>query len=96
MIENKNNENMSSSSMNKIRNICWSSTEKYSNYEETEKTWKILGEKKIHLIYGDCSVRLMGKVSKAAHVGGSEILVIIRTNLVNLIGATIWKRNESG
>lgn len=91
---------MSSSSINKIRNICvfcGSSTGKYSIYEETaEKLGKILGEKKIHLVYGGGSLGLMGKVSKAAQAGGSEVLGIIPTNLANFVGATIGEEMKVG
>ncbi|XP_073049502.1 probable cytokinin riboside 5'-monophosphate phosphoribohydrolase LOG6 [Primulina eburnea] len=61
-----------------------------SIYEEVaEKLGIALAKNKIHLVYGGGEVGLMGKVAKAAHAGGSEVLGIIPITLANLTGPTI-------
>ncbi|KAL5793668.1 hypothetical protein ACOSP7_002262 [Xanthoceras sorbifolium] len=37
----------------------------------------VLAEKKIHLVYGGGNLGLMGRVSKAAYNGGSQVLCIM-------------------
>ncbi|XVF03103.1 hypothetical protein REPUB_Repub04eG0231900 [Reevesia pubescens] len=38
---------------------------------------RVLAERKIHLVYGGCSLGLMGCVATAAHLGGSKVLGVI-------------------
>ena len=59
--------------------------------EAANNLGKILAARKIHLIYGGGSLGLMGCVSTAAHLGGSQVLGIIPTALAvgNLTGKTI-------
>ena len=51
----------------------------------------VLAKKKIHLVYGGRSLGLMGCVSTAACLGGSQVLGIIPRALTvrNLVGKTI-------
>ncbi|XVE84663.1 hypothetical protein DITRI_Ditri17bG0031200 [Diplodiscus trichospermus] len=42
---------------------------------------RVLAKRKIYLVYGGCSLGLMGYVSIAAYVGGSQVLSIIQTAL---------------
>ena len=59
--------------------------------EAANNLGKTLAARKIHLIYGGGSLGLMGCVSTAAHLGGSQVLGIIPTALAvgNLTGKTI-------
>ncbi|XVE70274.1 hypothetical protein DITRI_Ditri10aG0059300 [Diplodiscus trichospermus] len=52
---------------------------------------RVLAKRKIHLIYGGGSLRLMGCVSIAAYVGGSQVLCIIPITLAegNFVGKTV-------
>ena len=59
--------------------------------EAANNLGKVLVERKLHLVYGGGSLRLMGCVAIATHVGGSQDLGIIPTVLTvgNIIGKTI-------
>ncbi|KAL5823842.1 hypothetical protein ACOSQ4_021742 [Xanthoceras sorbifolium] len=58
--------------------FCGSSSGKNREFEEAaEQLGKVLAEKKIHLVYGGGNLGLMGRVSKAAYDGGSQVLGII-------------------
>ncbi|XP_073015004.1 cytokinin riboside 5'-monophosphate phosphoribohydrolase LOG3-like [Primulina eburnea] len=89
---------MSTSTVSKIKNICvfcGSSAGKDSIYEDVaEKLGITLAKRKIHLVYGGGEVGLMGKVAKAAHAGGSEVLGIIPITLANLTGPTIGEEMQ--
>ena len=52
---------------------------------------RVLAERKLHLVYRGGSLRLMGCVSTAAHVGGSEVVGIIPKALStgNITGKTV-------
>ncbi|KAJ4713021.1 Cytokinin riboside 5'-monophosphate phosphoribohydrolase [Melia azedarach] len=52
---------------------------------------RVLAERKLHLVYGGGSLGLMGCVSTAAHVGGSEVVGIIPKALStgNITGKTV-------
>jgi len=52
---------------------------------------QILAERKIHLVYGGGSLGLMGSVSIAAFLGGSQVLGIVPKALAkgDIIGKTI-------
>ena len=51
----------------------------------------VLAERKIHLVYGGGNLGLMGSVSTAAFLGGSQVLGVIPKALakVDLIGKTV-------
>ncbi|KAL5756200.1 hypothetical protein ACOSQ2_020946 [Xanthoceras sorbifolium] len=58
--------------------FCGSSSGKNIEFEEaSDQLDKVLTEKKIHLVYGGGNLRLMGRVSKAAYDGDSQVLGII-------------------
>ncbi|KAL5806754.1 hypothetical protein ACOSQ4_029487 [Xanthoceras sorbifolium] len=44
--------------------------------KKEQRNW-VLTEKKIHLVYGGGNLGLMGRVSKAAYDGGSQVLGVI-------------------
>ncbi|XVE95674.1 hypothetical protein REPUB_Repub02eG0119000 [Reevesia pubescens] len=50
---------------------------------------RVLAEQKIHLVYGGSSLRLMGCIATAAHLGGSKVLGVIPSALA--IGNTTRK-----
>ncbi|XVE56838.1 hypothetical protein DITRI_Ditri04bG0042800 [Diplodiscus trichospermus] len=50
--------------------------------ERANNLGRVLAKGKIHLVYGGGSLGLIGCVSTAAHVGGSQVLGIIPTALV--------------
>ena len=76
----------------KLKNICGFCGSTYghtSNFVEAAKDLgRILSEKKIHLIYEGGDLGLMGLVSLAANIRGSQVLGIIPKVLakVNIIG----------
>ncbi|KAL5807956.1 hypothetical protein ACOSQ3_028647 [Xanthoceras sorbifolium] len=71
-------ENTISRRFTNICVFCGSSSGKNSEFEETaEQLGKVLVKKKIHLVYGGGNFGLMGRVSKAACDGGSQVLGII-------------------
>ncbi|KAL5745968.1 hypothetical protein ACOSP7_027114 [Xanthoceras sorbifolium] len=58
--------------------FCGSSSGKNREFEEAaDQLGKVLAEKKIHLVYGGGNLGLMGRVSKAAYDGGSQVLGVI-------------------
>ncbi|KAL5798849.1 hypothetical protein ACOSQ2_003669 [Xanthoceras sorbifolium] len=58
--------------------FCGSSSGKNREFEEAaDQLGKVLAEKKIHLVYGGGNIGLMGRVSKAAYDGDSQVLGII-------------------
>jgi len=67
---------MAGSSSHHIRNICvfgGSSPGKEKEFlESTNHLGQVLAKRKIHLVYGGGSLRLMGGVSIAAFLGGSS------------------------
>ena len=86
---------MASSSSHHIKNICvfgGSSPWKEKEFlESTNHLGQVLAERKIHLVYGGGSLGLMGGVSKAVFLGGSQVLGVVPKALAqgDLIGKTI-------
>ncbi|KAL5852598.1 hypothetical protein ACOSQ3_007716 [Xanthoceras sorbifolium] len=71
-------ENIISRRFTNICVFCGSSYDKNREYEKAVKQFgKVLAEKKIHLVYEGGNLMLMGRVSKAAYDGGSQVLGII-------------------
>jgi hypothetical protein len=86
---------MAGSSSHHIRNICvfgGSSPGKEIEFlEPTIHIGQVLGERKIHLVYGGGSLGLMGCVSITVFLGGSQVLGVIPNALAkgDIIGKTI-------
>jgi len=86
---------MTSSSVPKIKNICvfcGSNPGKEKEFLESENhLGRVLAERKIHLGYGGGSLGLMGSVSIAAFLGGSQVLGVIPKALAegDIIGKTV-------
>jgi uncharacterized protein (TIGR00730 family) len=86
---------MAGSSSHHIRNICvfgGSSPGKEKEFlESANHLGRVLAERKIHLVYGGGSLGLMGGVSMAAFLGGSQVLGVVPKALGNgdIIGKTI-------
>ena len=86
---------MAGSSSHHIRNICvfgGSSPRKEKEFlESANHIGQVLAERKIHLVYGGGSLELMGCVSIAAFLGGSQVLGVVPKALAkgNIIGKTI-------
>jgi len=86
---------MAGSSSHQTRNICvfgGSSPRKENEFlESANHLGQVLAEKKIHLVYGGDSIGLMGGVSIAAFLGGSQVLGVVLKALAkeDLIGKTI-------
>ena len=86
---------MAGSSALKIKNICvfcGSSPGKEKEFiESANHLGQILAERKIHLVYGGGNLGLMGSVSTAAFLGGSQVLGVVPKALAqgDLIGKTI-------
>ncbi|KAL5838527.1 hypothetical protein ACOSQ3_015696 [Xanthoceras sorbifolium] len=71
-------ENIISRRFSNICVFCGSSSGKNREFEEAaDQLGKVLAEKKINLVYGGGNIGLMGRVSKAAYDGGSQVLGII-------------------
>jgi uncharacterized protein (TIGR00730 family) len=86
---------MAGSSGHQIKNICvfcGSSPGKENEFlESSNHLGQVLAERKIHLVYEGGNLRLIGSVSTAAFLGGSQVLSVIPKALakVDLIGKTI-------
>ena len=86
---------MTSSSSHHIKNICvfgGSSPGKEKEFLElANHLGQVLAERKIHLVYGGGSLGLMGGVSIAVFLGGSQVLGVVPKALTqgNIIGKTI-------
>jgi len=86
---------MAGSSSHHIRNICvfgGSSPGKEKEFlESANHLGQVLAERKIHLVYGGGNLGLMGGVSIAAFLGGSQVLGIVPKALAkgDIIGKTI-------
>jgi len=86
---------MAGSSSHHIRNICvfgGSSLEKEKEFlESANHLGQVLAERKIQLVYGGGNLGLMGGVSIAAFLGGSQVLGVIPKALAkgDIIGKTI-------
>jgi hypothetical protein len=86
---------MAGSSSPQIRNICvfgGSSLGKEKEFlESANHLGQVLAERKIHLVYGGGSLGLMGGVSIAAFLGGSQVLGVVPKALAqgDIIGKTI-------
>jgi len=86
---------MAGSSSHHIRNICvfgGSNPGKEKEFlESANHLGHVLTERKIHLVYGGGSLRLMRGVSIAAFLGGSQVLGVVPKALAkgDIIGKTI-------
>ncbi|KAL9364064.1 hypothetical protein Peur_041937 [Populus x canadensis] len=86
---------MASSSVPKIKNICvfcGSNPGKEKEFlESANHLGRVLAERKIHLVYGGGSLGLMGSVSIAAFLGGSQVLGVVPKALAegDIIGKTV-------
>ena len=86
---------MASSSVPKIKTIfvfCGSNPGKEKEFlESANHLGRVLAERKIHLVYGGGSLGLMGSVSIAAFLGGSQVLRVIPKALAegDIIGKTV-------
>ena len=86
---------MAGSSSHQIKNICvfgGSSPGKEIEFlESANHLGQVLVERKIHLVYGGGSLGLMGGVSIAAFLGGSQVLGVVPKALAkgDIIGKTI-------
>ena len=86
---------MAGSSALKIKNICvfcGSNPGKEKEFiESANHLGQILAERKIHVVYGGGNLGLMGSVSTAAFLGGSQVLGVIPKALAkeDIIGKTI-------
>ena len=78
---------MAGSSSHHIRNICvfsGSSPGKEKEFlESATHLGQVLAERKIHLVYGGGSLGLMGGVSVAVFLGGSQVLWVVPKALAN-------------
>ena len=92
---------MIGSSSHYIRNICvfgGSSPRKEKEFlESANHLGQVLAERKIHLVYGGGNLGLIGSVSTAAFLGGSQVLGLVPKALANgdIIGKTIGKELQS-
>ncbi|XVE74533.1 hypothetical protein DITRI_Ditri12bG0024500 [Diplodiscus trichospermus] len=86
---------MEGNSAHQIKNICvfcGSNPGKNAKFIETANNLgRVLAKRKIHLVYGGGSLALMGYVSTASYVEGSQVLGIIPTALAkeNFVGKII-------
>jgi len=86
---------MAGSSSHHIRNICvfgGSSPRKEKKFlESANHLGQVLAERKIHLVYGGGNLGLMGGVSIATFLGGSQVLGVVPKALAkgDIIGKTI-------
>ena len=86
---------MAGSSSHHIRNICvfgGSSPGKEKEFlDSTNHLGQVLAERKIHLVYGGGNLGIMGCVSIAAFLGGSQVLGVVPKALAkgDIIGKTI-------
>ena len=92
---------MAGSSSHQIKNICvfgGSSPGKEIEFlESANHLGQVLAERKIHLVYGGGNLGLMGGVSMAAFLGGSQVLGIIPKALtkVDIIRKTVGEELQS-
>ena len=86
---------MEGSSVPKIKNICvfgGSNPRKEKEFlESANHLGRVLAERKIHLVYGGGSLGLMGGVSIAIFLGGSQVLGVVLKALAegDIIGKTV-------
>ena len=86
---------MASSSSHHIKNICVFGGSRLGKEKEflesANHLGQVLAERKIHLVYGGGSLGLMGGVSKAAFLEGSQVLGVVPKALAqrDIIGKTI-------
>ena len=89
---------MAGSSSPQIRNICvfgGSSPRKETEFlNSANHLGQVLAERKIHLVFGGGSLGLMGGVSIAAFLGGSQVLGVIPKALAKK--GHHWKNNWRG
>ncbi|XVE53627.1 hypothetical protein DITRI_Ditri03aG0017900 [Diplodiscus trichospermus] len=75
--------------------FCGSNPGKNAKFvKATNNLGRVLSKRKIHLVYGGGTLGLMGCMSTAAHVGGSQVLGIIPTVLAegNFVGKTVGEK----
>ena len=86
---------MTGSSGHQIKNICvfgGSGPRKEKEFlESANHLGRVLAERKIHLVYGGDNLGLMGGVSIAVFLGGSQVLGVVPKALAegDIIGKTI-------
>ena len=89
---------MARSSNHQIRNICvfggFSPGKEKEFLESANHLGQVLAERKIHLVYGGGSLGLMGGVSIAVFLGGSQVLGVVPKALAkgDIIGKTIREK----
>ena len=89
---------MAGSSSHHINNICvfgGSSPRKEKEFLESANHFgQVLAERKIHLVYGGGNLGLIGGVSIAAFLGGSQVLGVAPKVLAqgDIIGKTIGEQ----
>jgi len=92
---------MAGSSSHHIRNICAfgrSSPGKEKDFlESANHLSQVLAERKIHLVYGGGSLGLIGGVSIAAFLGGSQVLRVVSKAFAkrDIFGKTIERNYRS-
>jgi predicted Rossmann-fold nucleotide-binding protein len=71
----------------------WIQSWKRKFLESTNHFGCVLGERKIHLVYGGGNLGLMGSVSTTVFLGGSQVLGVIPKALakMDLIGKTVGR-----
>jgi len=86
---------MTGSSSHQIKNICVFGGSSYGKEKEflesANHLGQVLTERKIHLVYGGGNPGLMGYVSIATFLGGSQVLGVVPKALAkgDIIGKTI-------
>ena len=91
---------MAGSSSHHIRNICvfgGSSPGKEKEFlESANHLGRVLAERKIHLVYGGGSLGLMGGVSMAAFLGGSQVLgVVPKASFLSFLECRIYHKHST-
>ncbi|XVE93428.1 hypothetical protein REPUB_Repub01dG0191600 [Reevesia pubescens] len=86
---------MEGTSVRQIKNVCVFCGSNPGKDEEfvniANNLGRVLAKRKIHLVYGGCSLGLMGCVATATHLGGSKVLGVIPRALAigNIAGKTV-------
>ncbi|XVF34123.1 hypothetical protein REPUB_Repub18cG0030500 [Reevesia pubescens] len=86
---------MEGSLVQRFKNICVFCGSNLGKYEKFVKAannlGRVLDARKLHLIYGGDSLRLMGCLATTAHLGGSQVLGIIHRALTtsNITGKIV-------
>ncbi|XVE92576.1 hypothetical protein REPUB_Repub01dG0110200 [Reevesia pubescens] len=86
---------MEGTSIHQIKSVCVFCGSNPGKDEEfvniANNLGRVLAERKIHLVYGGCSLGLMGCVATTTHLGGSKVLGVIPRALAigNTAGKTV-------